>query len=108
VSVAARCAEPAPRPERVARIRPARRLTKAQLEALNTLQRLGASTLTQDFSGDQLRAAYRALAKRYHPDGRPGSSPAETARLASTFASLCDAYRELIGPSRDARTAANR
>lgn len=71
-----------------------RRLTKTQRRALQKLRGLGAD-LDPSFSEHQLRTAFRALAKRFHPDRHPGSSPAEKERLAWTFASLREAYREL-------------
>ena len=40
--------------------------------------------LKRDFSGDDLKKAYRAAAKRYHPDKNPGDRPARTQSPVST------------------------
>ena len=75
--------------------RPARRLTAAQTGALAVLRALGADILTDDYADADLKSAFRALARRFHPDRHPGSSDGERARLARSFASACDAYRTL-------------
>jgi hypothetical protein len=72
-----------------------RALTPAQRQALKHLQGLGCASLGADFTGAEIKSAFRALARQYHPDRHPGSDPAERARLASTFAGVCDAYRTL-------------
>ena len=74
--------------------RRARALTPRQQLALDTLVTLGAR-ITSDFSGDELRAQFRALALRYHPDRHPGSTGPEKARLAALFSQLHDAYEHL-------------
>jgi len=91
---APRAARPAPPP--------VRRLTTTQQHALRRLQRLGAIDLGPGFSDHQLRTAFRALAKRFHPDRHPASGPVEREDLAWTFASVCDAYRELTGAASQA------
>ena len=84
----------APRPAPAPR-KPARRLTDAQRRALETLRAAGATDLTADFSEAELKSAYRALARRFHPDRHPLADAPERARLARTFSSMSDAYREL-------------
>src|SRR5207245_686341 len=75
-------AAPVPTP-----LRRPRRLTPAQQRALDALVTLGAA-IASDFSERELRTAFRGLARRYHPDGHPGSSDAEKARLARTFSDI--------------------
>jgi hypothetical protein len=48
-----------------------------------------------DFTPRELRTAFRRPARQYHPDGHPGSSDAEKARLARTFSDVDD-YYELL------------
>jgi hypothetical protein len=63
--------------------------------ALDQLRRCGAIDLGEDFTTDELRRAYRVLAKRYHPDRHPGATELERARLAEAFAEVTSAYRHL-------------
>ena len=70
------------------------RLTLLERRALAALNRLGAG-LDEALSSDTLRRAFRRLAHRYHPDRHPGSSPAESARLARLFAEATAHYRVL-------------
>lgn len=84
---------PRPRLARVSR-RPARTLSARERAALDLLVGLGAS-LTPGFTRQELRSAFRALARRYHPDAHPATSAAEKARLSSRFATLRDAYDAL-------------
>jgi hypothetical protein len=88
------------------RPRPPRRLTATQQNALRQLRRLGAVDLGPSSSDRQLRGAFRALAKQFHPDRHPTSSSMERTRLAETFATLCDAYRELTSHSAQTTPAA--
>jgi hypothetical protein len=74
--------------------RRARTLTAGQQRALDGLVRLGAH-LRLDFTTRELRTAFRRLARQHHPDGHPGSSDAEKARLARTFSDVDDYYRLL-------------
>ena len=76
-----------------------RRLSATQQRALGRLQRLGALALDASFTDDQLRRAFRFLAKKLHPDRHPAASAAERARLASSFVALCESYRELTAPA---------
>lgn len=78
---------PSPRPPR-----PPRVMTAAQRDAARRFTELGAD-LPADFTDEELRRAFRALARRWHPDRHPGASPAEHARLARTFAAVMTAYR---------------
>lgn len=74
--------------------RPRRTLSMKQLEALDTLIGLGAR-LDGDFTDDELRRVFRALALHYHPDRHVSSSDAERARMAALFARAYDAYQVL-------------
>ena len=75
----------AARPVSVEPPRP-RHLTSLERQALD-----GART------PDELRRAYRTLARRYHPDRHHGCSPAERERLAHLFAEATEYYRMLAG-----------
>jgi len=79
------------------------RLTALEARAMAALNALGAG-LDDTVSPDTLRRAFRQLAHRYHPDRHPGSSGAETARLARLFAEATDHYR-LLAAGLDARLA---
>jgi hypothetical protein len=76
--------------------RPVRRLSRRQREALVMLESLGAP-LAEDFTAEELRGAFRALARRYHPDRHPSSSASDRARLCMLFGRAHDAYR-LLSP----------
>ena len=52
-------------------------------------------TLHRDFTNAELRSAFRALAREYHPDRHPGSSEFERERLAALFTRLRAAYEQL-------------
>ncbi len=64
------------------------------------------ATLTVDFTDGELRSAFRALARCYHPDRHPESGALEQARLSRVFAGLADAYRHLVTVSTDAMSIA--
>ena len=83
-------ASPAPRPPRAARS-----LTPPQHAALDRLRALGATDLGSEFSPDELRHAYRVLARTYHPDRFQDLTPEAQARLAASFAEVTEAYRLL-------------
>ena len=74
--------------------RPKRILSSRERAALDQLNALGAA-IGADFTVQELRQAFRALARRYHPDRHPSSSAIEKARLSRQFIQLHDAYREL-------------
>jgi DnaJ-class molecular chaperone len=57
---------------------------------------LGAS-LGADFTPDELRGAYRQLARRYHPDVHLGCTEREKARLGALFTRAHDSYQVLLG-----------
>jgi hypothetical protein len=78
------------------RNRPNRKLSPQAQSALDRLNALGAD-VHADFTPHELRHAFRALARRYHPDRYPASSATEKARLSRQFIQLHDAYRELKG-----------
>jgi hypothetical protein len=77
---------PAPKP---------RILTERQMTALTFLVSLGAH-LDANFTGRQLKTAFKILARLYHPDRHPGCSEFEKARFARQFAAVHDAYRQLL------------
>jgi hypothetical protein len=70
---------------------PKRRLTMRQDRALHHLVALGA-TLSPDFTREELRSAFRALARAFHPDRHPGIEEAEKARLSAAFAEVRSHY----------------
>jgi DnaJ-class molecular chaperone len=72
-----------------------RRLTPSQQKAVDEMVSLGAS-LGADFTIDELRGAYRQLARRYHPDVHPSCSEREKARLSALFTRAHDSYQILL------------
>jgi hypothetical protein len=85
---------PAPGPTRL-------RLTSPeQHEALGLLRRLGAGGLPPEPAVDDVKRAFRDLARRYHPDRHPDLSADEGARRALLFAQVADAYRVLLAAPR--------
>jgi hypothetical protein len=74
-------------------------LSPRHQRALEALIGFGA-TLHADFTDAELRSAFRALARRYHPDRHPGSDASESSRLAQVFAGLAEHYRELLAVAR--------
>ena len=77
--------------------RPARTLTPRQQDALDQFIALGAR-VSADFTRDELRTAFRSLARAYHPDRHPGIGASEKARLSSKFALVRGAYELLRRP----------
>ena len=75
--------------------RPSRPMAAGQASAFSELDSLGAD-LRPDFTAGELRSAYRALARRYHPDSHQGSSDVVKARLTRLFADLTEHYRRLL------------
>ena len=94
-------AETAPRPVvPPIRLRPAvprvkRHLSESERKSLELLRRKGAASLGEDFTDDELKAAFRQLAFRFHPDQHPAANPAERVELGRTFAQVHAAYRAL-------------
>ena len=74
--------------------RPLRLLTSDEQEALGRLVALGAR-LDAGFTREELRRAFRSLARAYHPDSHPGLRASEKAHLAAVFASARHAYDRL-------------
>jgi hypothetical protein len=72
--------------------RPARMLGPAERHALDELIGLGAR-LREDFTHAELRSAFRALARRFHPDHCAGQPPADQAHASRTFAFIVGHYR---------------
>jgi len=83
----------------------ARTLRPGAQRALGALIGLGA-VLREDFTAAELRSAFRALARQYHPDAHHDCSAAEQARLSRLFADMCRQYHLLLaaiaplGPAR--------
>jgi hypothetical protein len=73
---------------------PARTLSAAQQKSLDVLIGHGAQ-LDANFTHAALRAAFRSLARRFHPDRHHMSSDGEKARLSTLFASAHAAYEIL-------------
>ena len=73
------------------------RLTREQQVALDDLQALGA-LLTPDFTPEELRSTFRALARRYHPDRHPQAGQPAKAELSVLFRRLRAAYTVLSRP----------
>jgi curved DNA-binding protein CbpA len=46
--------------------------------------------ITEDADADTVRSAFRALARRYHPDAGPGSSTVEFRRALEAYETLSD------------------
>lgn len=74
--------------------RPARRLSAMERFALAELIGLGAP-LDERFTTEELRSAFRTLARRYHPDRHTDRSEAEQAELSRMFRRMHAAYRVL-------------
>jgi hypothetical protein len=72
--------------------RPKRILSAAQHEAFNQLIGLGAA-LETDFTMQELRSQFRALARAYHPDRHAGRAAAT--QPANAFVTLRSAYEVL-------------
>jgi hypothetical protein len=81
-----------------------RALTPSQERALDKLIECGAS-LRGDFTGRELRSAFRMLARQFHPDRHPAISQSEQARLSLLFADLRANYERLLLVVTPARTA---
>jgi hypothetical protein len=79
----------APRPSR-----PTRNLRSTQQRAFDELVSLGAG-LHPDFTTEELRSAFRRLAREYHPDTHPNSGEPEKQRLSAIFGRVRDAYEDL-------------
>jgi hypothetical protein len=90
--------KPAPPPwaagryPRAAADRPVRALGPAERHALDELVGLGAR-LREDFTSAELRSAFRALARQFHPDRCIGQTPADQAHAARVFAFIVGHYR---------------
>ena len=87
--------DPAPGRGSFATSKRTRRLTRVQQRAVDDLVSLGAR-LGAEFTIDELRGAYRQLARRYHPDLHPGSTDGEKARLNALFSKAHDSYHTLL------------
>lgn len=85
-----------PRGQAPAASRPGCLRTAAEREAAALFERLGGPRLGRVFFEDELKRAYRALARRVHPDAHPACLPDQRRRLAASFAALTGAYRTLL------------
>ena len=83
-----------PAPSHLRTPAPSRVLSGDERHALGELIALGAA-LHDGFTLRELRSAFRALARRYHPDRHANSSGDEKARLAEIFSRVCDSYQVL-------------
>ena len=72
------------RPLDGARVTPVRKLCAHERDALDLLNYLGAQ-LSADFTRDELRSAFRALARRVHPDVNPRASGREFAAIREAY-----------------------
>lgn len=88
---------PAP-PQVPPAVRRTRVLLPAERDALSWLRQCGEAGLPDDFTPDELKRAYRRLARRYHPDRHAGAGPSARATLEVTFRRVHEAYR-LLGPA---------
>jgi len=70
--------------------------TAVQREAADVIERLGGPRFGRVCFEDEVKGAYRVLARRLHPDAHPTALPEERRRLAAAFASLSTAYRTLV------------
>lgn len=52
--------------------------------------------IAEDADNDAIRSAFRALARRYHPDAGPGSSTAEFQRALEAYETLSDPQRRRL------------
>jgi curved DNA-binding protein CbpA len=52
--------------------------------------------IAEDADGDTIRSAFRALARRYHPDAGPGSSTVEFQRALEAYETLSDPERRRL------------
>lgn len=101
-----RCTEAPPEVDRTAGPRgPARGrscvsrpLTARQALALNTLRAAGAAELAPHSPPGDLKAAFRRLVLRYHPDRHPDCDEGSRRELEATLAGIVEAYRELAPP----------
>ena len=75
--------------------RPARRLSAVQQRSLDAFVQFGAS-ISRDFSGHELRSAFRTLARRYHPDRHPHASESDKAALSRQFTAIASSYEILV------------
>jgi len=72
-----------------------RRLTLVQQRSLAAFVDAGAA-IGPDFSPEELRSAFRRLARRYHPDRHPFASDDDKARLSRQFGGITSDYEVLI------------
>jgi hypothetical protein len=83
-----------PAPAVVARCE--RALTPGERAALDLLGRASGCQLDAAFDGRLLRRAFRAAARRLHPDAHPAADQAERERLGAAFVAVRAAYLTLL------------
>lgn len=72
-------------------------LTAADRASLDALRRFRGVSLPDSFTLEELKAAYRELAFRLHPDQHPEADADARLELGRQFASVHAAYRRLAG-----------
>jgi curved DNA-binding protein CbpA len=73
-----------------------RALSDREREAMAAFEALGAP-LSPAFTADELRRAFRTLARAYHPDRHGDRGAHEQARFGELFTRARAAYETLIG-----------
>jgi curved DNA-binding protein CbpA len=63
---------------------------------MSTMNYYVALGIAEDADVDTIRSAFRALARRYHPDAGPGSSTVEFQRVLEAYETLSDPERRRI------------
>lgn len=87
----------APRNQENSLHRPERRvsLTPLQLAALQLFIRLGAKEINEHSTINEIKRAFRKLARQWHPDSAPKNSNIDLQEQSETFSALREAYQEI-------------
>ncbi len=89
-----------PVPEIIAKTPPPkvkRVFTESEKQALSELIQLGADGLDEFSSNDDIKKAFRTLAKRYHPDSLVGQSDSIIREKSRQFMRIHSCYKALVG-----------